>query len=237
VEQAVPKVELNSPYRYVISNNAMKRMIVLTVVFAVALFLAYLIIGVQIVEAQFTQDGQGFPIASPITILSPSKTTYNSSLLTLNVTSKFLLKPNLATFSYSLDGENNATLPIDATFVPIETLRTYANGTTETGISIFSYYRLSGDVALPELSEGTHTLTVFAEYQANNIIGLDACTVYFTVNYATDLAGNIGASETIRFSIAEPFPTALVTSVIVLVAIISVGLLVYFKKCNKSICK
>jgi hypothetical protein len=123
--------------------------------------LSSLMVGVRAVEAQL--DGQGFPPASPITILSPSNTTYNSSLLTLNVTIKFLLKPNLAAFSYSIDGGNNATSPIEATFVPIETLRTCANGTTETGISVFSYYILNGVVALPELSEEAHVIAVFAE--------------------------------------------------------------------------
>mgnify|MGYP005847732347 CR=1 FL=1 len=233
MEQTVPEVELNSPYRYAIVNNPMKRVIALTVVFAVALFPAYLVSGVRVVEAQFTQDGRGFPLASPITILSPSNTTYNSSLLALNVTGKFLLEPNLVAFSYSIDGGNNATLPIEATFVPIEALRTYANGTTETGISVLSYYRLSGVVALPELSEGAHNITVFAEYQANNVIGLDACTVHFTIGgFHPPIMSNLAVESD---CVAEPFPMALVTSVIVLVPIVGVGSLVYFRKRNKFV--
>jgi hypothetical protein len=52
--------------------------------------------------------------------------------------------------------------------------------------------------------------------------------------YATDNVGNIGSSETITFTIAEPepepFPTTLVVASVVTVTVISIGLLVYFKK-------
>ena len=52
--------------------------------------------------------------------------------------------------------------------------------------------------------------------------------------YATDKVGNSGASETIIFNVAKPpelFPkTLLATASVATVAIIGVGLLVYFKK-------
>ena len=51
--------------------------------------------------------------------------------------------------------------------------------------------------------------------------------------YATDIAGNIGASETITFTVAkepEPFPTAIVAVIVASVAVVGAGLLVYFKK-------
>ena len=52
---------------------------------------------------------------------------------------------------------------------------------------------------------------------------------YITV-YLIDEAGNTRASETISFSVAEPFPTTLVVTSIITASIISVGLIVYFKK-------
>jgi hypothetical protein len=62
---------------------------------------------------------------------------------------------------------------------------------------------------LTELPSGSHTLTF----------------------YANDTVGNMGASETINFSIATPFPTTVVaTASIVTVACITAVLLVYFKK-------
>ena len=70
---------------------------------------------------------------------------------------------------------------------------------------------VSGNLTLPELSYGAHMITV----------------------YANDSLSNMGASETIYFSISEPFPTALVaTASGASVAIIGIGLLVYFKKRN-----
>jgi hypothetical protein len=47
--------------------------------------------------------------------------------------------------------------------------------------------------------------------------------------YATDLAGHSGVSETITFTVAEPFPTVAVASG-ASVAAVGVALLVYFKK-------
>jgi len=62
---------------------------------------------------------------------------------------------------------------------------------------------------LSELSVGVHNITVFA----------------------WDEIGNVGSSETITFTIAEPFnvaPVAVASATSV--AIVAVGLLVYFKK-------
>jgi hypothetical protein len=67
---------------------------------------------------------------------------------------------------------------------------------------------ITGNTTLTNLSYGKHNLTV----------------------YATDLAGNVGASETVYFS-TESFPTLLVAATsIVVIVVVSVGLLVYFKK-------
>lgn len=67
------------------------------------------------------------------------------------------------------------------------------------------------NTTLGGLSEGTHNVTV----------------------YATDAAGNVGASETLTFFVfvPQPFPTASVAAVSVGSAImVATGLLVYFKK-------
>jgi hypothetical protein len=88
------------------------------------------------------------------------------------------------------------------------------NFTTSEPVSQIAYsldgqenVTINGNTTLAGLSEGDHTVTV----------------------YATDKAGNVG-SETICFRI-EFFPTTLVVASVVTAAIIiSVGLLVYFKK-------
>jgi N-acetylneuraminic acid mutarotase len=66
-----------------------------------------------------------------------------------------------------------------------------------------------GNTTLSGMSDGLHNVTVYAE----------------------DSFGNMGASETVSFSVEVPFPTTLVaTASGILVAAISIGLLVYFKK-------
>jgi len=67
---------------------------------------------------------------------------------------------------------------------------------------------VAGNTTLTELSKGDHNVTV----------------------YAKDEAGNVGASETIWFSVAEPFPLVPVAVASVIVALVGVGLLFHFKK-------
>jgi len=67
---------------------------------------------------------------------------------------------------------------------------------------------ITGNTTLSALSNGLHNVTV----------------------YAKDSFENMGISETIYFSVEVPFPTTLVIASIVSVAVIGVGLLVYFKK-------
>ena len=68
---------------------------------------------------------------------------------------------------------------------------------------------VAGNTTLTDLSIGEHNVTV----------------------YALDKGGNMGASETMYFSVEEPFPVAPVaTASLATVAVLGVGLLFYFKK-------
>jgi len=73
---------------------------------------------------------------------------------------------------------------------------------------------IGGNTALRGLESGNHNVTV----------------------YVTDEAGNTGASETITFTIAEhqPFPTTLLIGSVIVVTMVGLGLLVYFKKHARS---
>jgi hypothetical protein len=93
------------------------------------------------------------------------------------------------------------------------------NFTVNEPASQFSYIldgqeiKINGNTTLADLSDGLHNSTI----------------------HARDMAGNIGASETVTFTVAqpkqEPFPTALVaTASGASVAIIGAGLLLYMKK-------
>jgi hypothetical protein len=69
---------------------------------------------------------------------------------------------------------------------------------------------VSGNMTLTELSDGAHNIAV----------------------YAWDDAGNVGASETVYFSIKQPeaFPTLLIVAIVVIVAVVCVLLLIYFRR-------
>jgi N-acetylneuraminic acid mutarotase len=70
---------------------------------------------------------------------------------------------------------------------------------------------VTGNTTLSGLTSGSHAITV----------------------YAKDAFENTSASKTISFTIAEPFPTALVAIAAVAVVVAgTVGVLIYFKKCR-----
>ena len=66
---------------------------------------------------------------------------------------------------------------------------------------------ITGNITLSGLSSGFHGLRV----------------------YATDTFGNLGASETVTFTVAT-FPTILIAAIVVTIVVVAVGPLFYFKK-------
>jgi hypothetical protein len=71
---------------------------------------------------------------------------------------------------------------------------------------------VGGNTTLRDLSQGSHSLVV----------------------YANDIAGNMGASETIYFTITDPFLTNLFIAFASAVAIAVIGLLVYIKRFHRN---
>ena len=276
--------------------------------------LTSLLTGVETVGAAVTPDGEDCPLVGGICITSPTNITYTSNLLTLNVTVHALTPPFIYSYVmvYSVDGGDNATIPLVTTHEPVEATRTYPNGTTITvNATLFVPYKIAGCVALPELSEGSHSVTVYARYERVNYTNgnwppliLDSSTVCFTISdevspvigilslenrtysqgnltlsfttdqpaswvgycldekanvtvtcnvtltrlakgahnitvYAADLAGNVGASKNIYFSVEVPKPVSITIAAasVLSLAVASAGLLVYFKKRGNSASK
>ncbi len=127
--------------------------------------------------------------------------------------------------TFTITGSSSVSFTIDATAPEVsvlspenkiyDTADVQLNFTANESVSRVSYVldgqenvTISGNVTLSGLSNGAHSVTV----------------------YAQDIAGNVGASETINFNVEVPFPTTLVIAPIASVAIIGIGLLVYFKK-------
>ncbi len=147
---------------------------------------------IQAVNAATTPDGAGFPLASGINITSPINTTYPSGRLMLNISIRSIPGPIIYNYeiAYSLDGKDNVTMPVTATFVPVEATAHYANGTTAKVISAFySYYLIGGCVTLPELTQDIHNITVYEKCERKIGVNtnwpallLDKNTVEFAVN-------------------------------------------------------
>jgi hypothetical protein len=104
---------------------------------------------------------------STFVIASPTNRTYNSDILTLNVTGLAMRAGNIELFmNYSLDGQN--CVPIPVVF--------QARGPDDQYMGV-----ITGLVALPKLSDGSHSITVFGKLEVSGRPDLAQATVYFTV--------------------------------------------------------
>jgi hypothetical protein len=150
--------------------------IIASVLMLILALLTSLVSGVQIVKA----DSQTVPpFFSGINIISPSNSTYSSSLLTLNVSVTTLGGSNIKiSMNYSLDGTYNQTIPVTIQY--------------PTGNS-FMLALHTGLVNLPALPEGSHNITVYVEHEYPNynkyfspfpgtVTQLYNSTVYFTIS-------------------------------------------------------
>ena len=98
-------------------------------------------------------------------ISSPSGSGYSSNPVTLSVTGQVIVGSNVhLIMNYSLDGQESLPLP-----VVVQPLGEYQFA----GV-------ITGSVTLPNLSDGSHSITVFADLEANGP-NLAQETVYFTV--------------------------------------------------------
>jgi hypothetical protein len=115
------------------------------------------------------------------------------------------LPPNISILSPETKVYNASDVPLDFTVNKTVSQISYSLDGNENITAI-------GNMTLTQLSNGAHNVTV----------------------YATDEAGNIGASQAINFTIdkPKPFPTAIVVAVsgASAVAVVGAGLFVYFKK-------
>jgi hypothetical protein len=126
--------------------------------------------------------------------------------------------------TFSITGSSSISFTIDTTppTISVLSIQNATYGTTDIDLN-FSVNEpvsqimysldgelnitITGNMTLAGLDNGDHNLTV----------------------YAQDNAGNIRVSETIYFNI-EPFPTTMLTASVVTMAVIGLGLLIYFKK-------
>ncbi len=158
----------------------MRKAIIVLTILVVGLFTSMLV-EVQTANAQYTQNGAGCPLVGGIGITSPSNTTYSSNLLTLNINIESIFDDSIYRYVlvYCIDEKNNVTIP--------STCLSFDLPNGDTGP--FTIVRCVGCVGLPQLDDGSHSLTVYARYERINDVNtnwpaliLDNNTVYFTIN-------------------------------------------------------
>ncbi|MGD6807049.1 MAG: hypothetical protein ACQCN4_08835 [Candidatus Bathyarchaeia archaeon] len=109
-----------------------------------------------------------YPLVSKFSIISPLNSTYSATALTLNVTANALPGYTRIWMSYNIDGRQQEPIQITETYDPHYGTITYLNGTAKTAPSMFSTYSIQGYATLTDLSEGSHNITVYAEYDYPN---------------------------------------------------------------------
>jgi nitrous oxidase accessory protein NosD len=188
-----------------------------------------------------------------ISVLSPINQTYNETSVSL----VFTVDKAVNWTSYSLDGKDNVTITGNTTITGLSAglhnITVYAKdefeniGVSETikftialVIHVLSPERRTYDTssiplnftvnsALAQITyclNGEKNSTVSGNTTLNGLANGD----YALTAYAKDEAGNVGASETILFTVDVPFPATLVIVSVITVAVVGIGLLVYLKK-------
>jgi hypothetical protein len=117
---------------------------------------------------------------------------------------------------YGVSPEIKVVSPVNQTYDVSNVLLVFAVNKTVNWIGYSldgqDNVTVGGNTTLADLPNGLHSVTVYAE----------------------DAFGNMGASETISFTVEVPFPVALVAAVsVAFVVIASAGLLVYLKRCRR----
>jgi len=132
-------------------------------------------------------------------------------------------------YSFQIVGASTIFFTIDVTPLNVTVLPIASHILSESGVS---------DVPLNFIVNGLASKISYALDGQNNVTIAGNTTLtslpygeHNVTVYAADNAGNVGASETIYFSIEEPFYTVPVaTASLTSAIIVSAGLLVYFKK-------
>ena len=152
------------------------------------------------------------PSGNIVIMHSPQNTTYYESSILLNFTVEAYYI--IGDIGYSLDGGavervNNLTKiseePAPYLYVPPYVRVTY-----------------SGNLLLSNLSKGNHSITVYRGYQYQGINKRYAVDTYATAFFTID--------DPPKPKQSEPSPTTLVVASVITIAIVGIGLLVYFKK-------
>jgi hypothetical protein len=167
-------------------------------------------------------------------VTSPTNTTYNSNILNLNVTGKVIVGSNVRLIlNYSLDGQEPIHLP----------LQTNPAHPEDPFIGA-----INASVILSDLSEGSHSIAVFGDLEANGP-HLAQATIFFTVNNqpldtSTPSPTPVSYTSPTQQPTIEPTQTAspnaepnnglesslIIIGISIIISVTVAGVLVYLKK-------
>jgi hypothetical protein len=172
------------------------------------------------------------PSENHISILSPQNGAHYSEPVLLNFTTRYTHFPEEYSYFYAIDGQSvNSALdagqfPEDVQFIGTETV-------TEGNFEYMEYTSRGWDY-LPKLPAGFHSLTLYSRalYHGVNDYN-DVVTVHFTIDN-TVTPDPISTPSPELTPMAETFPAKLFFVSSVVIALVAVGLFVYFKKRQKD---
>ena len=224
---------------------------------ALALMLILAFLGSALAGTRLVNRAEANPSPSDfdsIRIESPENKTYGTNNIRLSITNDAGLGSYIVdgaysnslfwiTESVSLNLSDGSHTIIATAFSIGSTCVTFTIDTTAPNVSVASPENITYDSFDVPLN---FTVNEPVSQIAYSLDGWDNVTVagnttlnglspgaYNVTVYVQDLVGNVGASETIHFNIAEepePFPTTIVIVPIVAAVVIGVGLVIYFKK-------
>ena len=160
----------------------------------------------------FSCDLTGVPEGNHVILVHATEEVPNPDLLFLPME-----YTSYAFVNFTIDTTPPSVLVLSPEAAAYDTADVPFNFTVNESVSQVAYsldgqenVTVSGNMTLTGLSDGAHSIIV----------------------YAWDDAGNIGASETVHFSIKQPeaFPTLLVVAIVVIVAVVCVLLLIYLRR-------
>ncbi|MEJ5327051.1 MAG: hypothetical protein WHU54_02215 [Candidatus Bathyarchaeia archaeon] len=156
------------------------------------IFILLLSVSAPIERAVFhTVDANFVPGIPFIRIISPANKTYNTDLIPLNISIStfFDFYGNLRIVEYSLDGKENVTI-----------------STEYQGLGEDYYSTVTGFAQLPALSEGTHTIAVYATYRFpdyGEYTTSDSKTVTFTIDFASPYITILSPRNSARYNTTD----------------------------------
>ncbi|MCW4021738.1 MAG: hypothetical protein NWF02_01045 [Candidatus Bathyarchaeota archaeon] len=176
-----------------------------------SLFFVFTLFGALLSQTSkvYADSSEPITFTSRVTLYSPVNTTYSTKFLTLNLTAQVGIAIN-CTITYSIDNKHQGTVPLKEVY-PDE---------------LHVITQVKGNVALPELTQGTHNLTLQVVCTLNNGEGSATMDRYPFIPECDNITNYHATwTDTLQFTIQTDqqipeFPTAIIFPLLLTSALI-----------------